>query len=311
MNHAFHQSISAATRAPRRIGNSSRAGGRTVLLLALAALGTLLTTPASADAVTDWNLIVQDTVPAANPHFQSRAGAMVQLSVFETVNAITGDFEPYLGTVIAPAGASVEAAAVAAAYRTLITFHPGNAGSLDAARAASLAAIPDGPEEDPGVAAGEAASAALLQLRTNDGSATAQSVPYTPGTAPGDWQPAPPAFTPASLPGWGLVTRFGMDSGAQFRLPPPPPLNSGKYANDLHEVQLPGSSTAPADIRPPDRADVANFILENHLWPLEENANVEEVRQAAGRHRCLLRAKGGDVPVSVEEPARPAFLRKP
>ena len=34
-----------------------------------------------------------------------------------SVNAITGDFKPYLGTVVAPVGASANAAAVAAAER--------------------------------------------------------------------------------------------------------------------------------------------------------------------------------------------------
>ena len=29
--------------------------------------------------------------------------AITQLAVFEAVNAITGDYEPYLGTIVAPA----------------------------------------------------------------------------------------------------------------------------------------------------------------------------------------------------------------
>ena len=60
-----------------------------------------------ADAVTDWNAIMQATVtaPPTNPFFQARWGAIVQLAVFEAVNAVVGDYEPYLGTITAPPGA--------------------------------------------------------------------------------------------------------------------------------------------------------------------------------------------------------------
>ena len=60
-----------------------------------------------ADAVTDWNAIMQATVTAAptNPFFQVRWSAIVQLAVFEAVNTITDDYEPYLGIIYAPPGA--------------------------------------------------------------------------------------------------------------------------------------------------------------------------------------------------------------
>jgi hypothetical protein len=151
---------------------------------------------AHADAVTDWNAIMKATVaaPPTNPFYQGRSGAIVQLAVFEAVNAVVGDYEPYLGTIAAPPGASPDAAAIAAAYRTLLTLRPGSAPALDAARAQSLAAIPHSPAKDAGIAAGEAAAAAMLLLRANDGSDLAASVPYTPGTEPGDWQPTPPCL---------------------------------------------------------------------------------------------------------------------
>src|SRR5439155_7690545 len=135
--------------------------------LVVAALAVVGARPACADAVTDWNAIMQTTVtaPPTNPFFQARSGAIVQLAVFEAVNAISGDYQPYLGTVAAPAWASPDAAAIAAAYRTLITLRPERAASLTAAQAASLGAIPDGPAKDAGVAAGEAAAAAMLMLR--------------------------------------------------------------------------------------------------------------------------------------------------
>src|SRR2546422_338850 len=85
-----------------------------------------------------------------------------QGAVFEAVNAIEEDYEPYLGIIIAPPWASPDAAAVAAAHRTLVTLRPGSAAALNAARAASLAAIPDGPAKDAGILVGENAAAAML-----------------------------------------------------------------------------------------------------------------------------------------------------
>jgi hypothetical protein len=62
---------------------------------------------------------------------------------------------------------------------------------------------------------------------------------------------------PALLPGWGDVTPFGLESGSQYRLPAPPALHTGLYANDLNEVKLLGRVDSP--VRPPDRTNVARF----------------------------------------------------
>jgi hypothetical protein len=236
---------------------------------------------AEADAVTEWNAIMQATV-TGNPLAQARSAAIVQLSVFEAVNAITGAYEPYLGTIIAPAGASPDAAAVAAAYRALVTLQPGSVAALDAARATSLAAIPDGVGKDAGIAVGEAAAAAMLLLRANDGAAVAGAVPYTPGTAPGDWQPTPPALAPAFLPGWGQVTPFGLEAGWQFRLPPPPMLESGIYARDYNEVKLVGNSSAGPELRSPGHADRVRWFAATSPVPIWNSA-ARQVSAAQGR----------------------------
>jgi hypothetical protein len=227
-----------------------------VLTLAFA-LAPVLASPAKADAVTDWNAIMVATVsaPPTNPIYQTRWGAIVQLAVFEAVNSIEGHYAPYLGIIDAPAGASPDAAAIAAAHRTLVTLRPGSEAALDIFRAACLAAIPDGPAKDAGIVVGEAAAFLMLLLRADDGWDAV--VPYTPGTKPGDWQPTPPALAPAFLPGWGQVTPFGLEKGSQFRLPAPPALSTGKYATDYNEVKLLGSLNSP--FRPKHRTDVAKF----------------------------------------------------
>jgi len=231
--------------------------GAAVLLTALA-YGPALPCSTRADTVTDWNLLMQQTVIVApsNPNLQTRWGAITQLAVFEAVNAIEGNYAPYLGgLIVAPAGASADAAVIAAAHRTLTTLRPASAPTLDPLRDAALAAIPDGQAKEDGIQVGEDAAAAMLVLRAGDGWDAV--VPYTPGTEPGDWQPAPPGFAPALLPHWGQVTPFGIESGSQFRLPAPPALQTGKYAVDFNEVKLLGSLNSL--FRPQDRTDVAKF----------------------------------------------------
>lgn len=220
-------------------------------------LASAVPSTARADAVTDWNVIMQATVLVAptNPNLQTRWGAITQLAVFEAVNSIEKHYEPYLGIIDAPAGASPEAAAIAAAHRTLVTLRPGSAAALDAARTVSLAAITDGPAKDAGILVGEYAAFLMLLLRSDDGWDAV--VPYTPGTEPGKWRPTPPALAPALLPQWGQVTPFGLKNGSQFRLPAPPALQTEKYARDYNEVMLVGR--VDSAFRPQHRTDVARF----------------------------------------------------
>src|ERR1700735_734671 len=92
---------------------------------------------AKADAVLDWNAIAVNTAVAnsQNPFAQARYAAIVQLAVFESVNAITGEYHPYLGTIVAPPCACTEAAAIQAAYRVLRTYFTASASPLDTQRA--------------------------------------------------------------------------------------------------------------------------------------------------------------------------------
>src|SRR5262245_62128495 len=75
---------------------------------------------AAADVVQDWNAHALAATNTQNPFLQARSIAIVQLAVFEAVNAVIGGYEPYVGLASAPGGASVDAAAIEAAYRTLL-----------------------------------------------------------------------------------------------------------------------------------------------------------------------------------------------
>jgi hypothetical protein len=213
-------------------------------------------TIAKADTVLDWNAIAVATA-ASNPFNQARIVAITQLAVFEAVNAIQGGYEPYLGTIVAPASASADAAAIAAAHAVLKNYVPSAAAALDAARTTSLAAIPDGSAKTAGISAGEAAAAAMIANRFGDGSAPPEF--YLPtSTDPYQWQ-LTPGCSPAGgvFMNWRNVKPFGIADAAAFRAEPPPALTSNAYAKDLNEVKRVGSKTSTE--RPQDRTDVARF----------------------------------------------------
>jgi hypothetical protein len=230
-------------------------------------MATLLFAPAvaKADAVLDWNLIAINTAIAngQSPFAQARYAAIVQLAVFEAVNAITGDYQPYLGNIVAPHGASADAAAIQAAYLVLSTYFPTSASTLGTARANSLALIPDGQAKNDGIATGDAAAKAMIALRANDGSSPAQT--KIPGPAvPGEYQATPSCpivngIRVGTFFHWQNVTAFGIPSVSEFLLDPPPALDSNLYAKAYNEVKTVGSADANSTERPQDRANVVLF----------------------------------------------------
>jgi hypothetical protein len=220
---------------------------------------------AKADAVLDWNLIAVNTAitNGQSPFAQARYAAIVQLAVFEAVNAITGDYRPYLGNIVAPHGASADAAAIQAAYRVLSTYFPASASTLGTVRANSLEMIPDGQAKNDGIATGDAAAFAMIALRANDGSSPAQF--KIPGPAvPGEYQATPSCpivngIAVGTFFQWQNVTPFGIPGVSEFLLDPPPALDSNQYAKTYNEVKTVGSASANSTERPPGRANVVLF----------------------------------------------------
>ena len=239
---------------------------------------------ASADAVLTWNVTAVSVTNGQGPFVQARLMAITQLAVFEAVNAVTGRYEPYLGTVVAPAGASAAAAAIAAAHKVLTNYLsavPGVAATLDAALADSLAAIPDGSAKSGGIATGEAAAAAMIMARLNDGSAPPEV--YVPGPViPGKWQLTPALCTAGGgvFLHWRNVTPFGIRSVDRFISDPPPALTSRRYTKDYLEVLAVGSLNSTE--RPQDRADVARFYAASSPG-FVFNTAAQQVSVAQGR----------------------------
>ncbi|HSV20174.1 MAG TPA: vanadium-dependent haloperoxidase [Casimicrobiaceae bacterium] len=245
----------------RRIGTRPRSLMLVAACCAAASGATNSTAAATDAAVLRWNEIAVETVGDVPPFPATRAMAIVQVAVFEAIDAITHRYGPYLGTVTASPGASEEAAAVVAAHDALAGLFPGQQGLLDRKQAESLATITPGSAKDEGMAVGKSAAAVVLAKRSNDGAQAPMF--YTPASAaPYHWQPtASCANPPASGRGlffhWQFVKPFGVQSSTQFRAKVPPALVSDRYAKDMNEVQ--GLGEASSTGRSADRAAVARF----------------------------------------------------
>ena len=151
---------------------------------------------ARADSVTEWNLNASNAifvVGAQGPQASIPHMAMVHGAIYDAVNAIDGRYEGYLLTSrVAQPFDSKEAATAAAAHRVLVHIFPAQQVVLDAQYAVSLAAIPDGSAKTRGMAVGEAAAAAMIAARMDDGRFGAYRFPV--GSGPGEWRPVLPAL---------------------------------------------------------------------------------------------------------------------
>jgi hypothetical protein len=224
------------------------ATGQEEASLAAALTAPVTITPQGENAVSIWARIAfQVTAVPASPTGatpEERVGgpdlATVQLAVYDAVIAIAGTHRPYAITPVAPvAGASMEAAAIEAAYRTLKGLFPSRGSVYEAAYASGIAAIPDAGARTLGMAVGAEVAMRMLALRANDGREVALP-PYVAGTQPGQFRGTSPINR--TVP---HVRPFATLSHSQFRPGPPPDLGSAVYAADLNEVKdIAGTASA-------------------------------------------------------------------
>ena len=207
---------------------------RCVLVLIVVAL---VTGTAWADEITDWNqtMLRAALVGATAPPVTSRVAAIVQAAVFDAVNGIARRYTPIHVEPAGPAGASRDAAAVQAAYGTLVQLYPTQKATFDARLAVSLAVL--GAQEDgaaiaSGRAWGQTVADAILAWRSTDGFTPAPD-PFLGGNNVGQWRPTPPAFASGAVPQFAYMTPWAIAAPSQFRPAGPPALTSARYAKDL------------------------------------------------------------------------------
>lgn len=209
------------------------------------------------DVVLDWNATLLNAVATDKtaPPVAARNMAMVHAASYAAVYVVDQIHSNSNLDAIVPGGVSRRSAIAAAAHRVLVNLYPTQTETFDTQLELSLAEVADGQSENNGVALGQFVAGLVLAWRNSDGSS--DTVPYTPGTEPGDWQRTPPGFLPALLPQWLDVVPFAITSGSQFRPAGPPALDSAEYTAELNQVKELGSLNSTA--RTAEQTEVAKF----------------------------------------------------
>jgi hypothetical protein len=247
---------------------------KTILVAIIAAVLLVGVSFAHADVVTDANAKAAEIAsksPATPPAV--RTMAIVQVSVFDAVSAITGRYPALRAKITAPRDASVDAAVAAATRTALSKLMPAQQAAIDADYQALLKSVPDGRAKDDGIKVGEQAATAVVTACAEDGYNAPNT--YRPHTAPGVYVPT---MFPA-VPHWGKRKPWVMTSGDQFRPGPPPALTSETWKRDFNEIKAIGGKTSTQ--RTPEQTAIAQFweaTLPNVYWPVARS-----VASAPGR----------------------------
>ena len=234
-------------------------------VLGLLAVVILTSAPGTwADVVTDANARAADVASRLpSTPVAVRVMAIVQVSVFEAVNAVSGRYPPQRAKLAPAPSASAEAAVAAATRTALAKLMPAQQPAIDADYQALLGRVPDGSAKTAGIALGEQAATAIVALCADDG-ALAPDV-YRPHAAPGVYVPT----TGPAVPHWGARRPWVMSRGDHFRPGPPPALTSALWARDYNEIKAVGGKTSTQ--RTPEQTAMAKFweaTLPVVYWPV-------------------------------------------
>jgi hypothetical protein len=206
--------------------------------------------------VFEWNQILQDSFPAQGVG-TVRPFSMTHIAMFDAINAIERDFEPYR-VRMRHANGSPEAAAAQAAHDVLVGLNPNAAPTYDAALARQLGERPSGFVRR-GAAVGAQVAKEILAWRQSDGWAvpTPPPPPYVEPPIPGRWQPTPPNNPVATFTHLQNAAPMALVSSTQYLPPPPPTLTSARYATDLNEIKAIGKSDSMT--RTPEQTAIARL----------------------------------------------------
>jgi hypothetical protein len=200
------------------------------------------------------------------PARASRAMAIVHVAMFDAADAIDRKYQSYTNIAPAPPGTSMDAAVAQAAHDTLAALFPSQKPSFDSLLADDLGHINKngkGSKAD-GIALGQREAAAILALRTGDGSEHPEphmGVDFTPGNQPGQWRQDPISHGPLALGAeWGKCKPFVIKTSDQFRAPAPPALTSSAYTAAYAEVKgVGGDGITTPTTRTAEQTQIGTF----------------------------------------------------
>jgi len=238
------------------------------LLAGLVAMRPVAAVASTPDSVLQWIAIMNDSVIAggSSPLVATRITALVATSMFDAVNGVHPAYRSLYVRPNAPGYASQRAAAVQAAFVILSKVFPAQAASLATSRDASIAAISAterAKSVQAGIAWGQTVATTILALRSTDGF-TPPPPPFvgvlgmtTSPTAVGVWRPTPLLNATGAGPQFATMTPWVLRRPSQFRIPPPPALNSPEYAADYNEIKFMGVFSGSG--RTDDQSELALF----------------------------------------------------
>ena len=199
--------------------------------------------PTSADATTRVDVIAgwNEAAIAAGYRAQltlvpnTRNVAMVQVGMFEAVNAIIPRYTPYKTKLNAPAGANPELTASTVAHSILTRIYPAQSASFDTLHARAVATVTDDKVKADSMAFGTQVADAMLSLRKDDNVDVAET--YRPLATPGIYVPTVVPLGTTCV----VVTPWALKNVDQFRPSAPYKLTTEAYARDYNEVRLFGA----------------------------------------------------------------------
>jgi hypothetical protein len=238
--------------------------GIRIVCVLTSVFGLLPAQASAANAVTRWVERALQTVRDQNigtPN-SGRLYAMVSVAIYDAINGIdTADGDTRAHALVpatdAPAGASREAAAIAAAHAVLSSFVPDSykEAVLDPASVEELEAL---GANDPSVVAGHdwgvVVGQQVIALRSDDGTQTALIMPA--GSGIGEHRAEFDAR-------WANMTPFAIASKDRYRSDPPA-LTSTMYTAAYYDVKIYGMQYGD-----PERNEIAQF------WTVEANTTRE------------------------------------
>jgi hypothetical protein len=197
------------------------------------------------------------------PTRTSRLMAIVQLAVYDALNAIYRRYPGYSGNLPAFADSSPDAAIAQATHDILVVHYSRQRQRLDAWLAQDLARLPDGRSKLNGIDIGRRAAASLLALRAEDGVYYGEPIvgeDYYVSNAPGKWRPDPVSGIRIALGAYWHIKPFIVQSAGLLRPPPPPALTSDVYARAFNEVkELGGDGILTPTRRTPEQTVIGIY----------------------------------------------------
>jgi hypothetical protein len=197
-------------------------------------------TSSNTAVLADWNQVLQDTIPGAGGPMAPRFYSMAHIAMFDAINAIEREYEPYRVRLKHEWG-SPEAAAAQAAHDVLVALNPAATATYDALLAKYIGRRPSSFVRH-GAAVGAYVAREIVKWRQDDGWVVTNAPAYAEPLLPGRWQPTPPNNPAAAFTHLQDARPMALLTSTHFLPAPPPALTSERYAADVNEIKEIGKS---------------------------------------------------------------------